>query len=216
MSWSERLGGVGVWRPGAFLDRDLATAIEELGFGRLWLGGSPASDLCQAEDLLDATTSLQLATGIVNIWASDAAELADSYHRIESRHPGRLLLGIGSGHREADPERVRPVDAMARYLDVLDARGVPVQSRVLSALGPRMLAVASERSAGTHPSLPHRPVAERGGPCRARPRCARRSGADRRPRHRRGVGATRGPQVPPALPGLVELHDHDAAGRLHR
>ncbi|BAL89499.1 hypothetical protein AMIS_42790 [Actinoplanes missouriensis 431] len=153
MSWSERLGGVGVWRPGPFLDRDLATAIEDLGFGTLWLGGSPGSDLRQAEELLDATTSLQLATGIVNIWASDAAELADSYHRIEARHPGRLLLGIGSGHREANPERVRPVDAMARYLDVLDAREVPVQSRVLSALGPRMLAMASERSAGTHPYL---------------------------------------------------------------
>lgn len=84
---------------------------------------------------------------------SDPAELADSYHRIDAKHPGRLLLGIGSGHREATPERVRPVDAMSRYLDVLDDHGVPVQGRVLSALGPRMLATAAERSAGTHPYL---------------------------------------------------------------
>jgi probable F420-dependent oxidoreductase len=42
---------------------------------------------------------------------------------------------------------------MARYLDVLDERGVPVAARVLSALGPRMLAMAAERSAGTHPYL---------------------------------------------------------------
>jgi probable F420-dependent oxidoreductase len=96
---------------------------------------------------------LVVATGIVNIWASDPAELADSYHRIEAGHPGRLLLGIGSGHREATPERVRPLDAMSRYLDVLDERAVPVQARVLSALGPRMLAMAAERSAGTHPYL---------------------------------------------------------------
>ena len=101
----------------------------------------------------DATESLVVATGIVNIWKSDAAELADSYHRIQAKHPGRLMLGIGSGHREATPERVRPIDAMSKYLDVLDQRGVPAEARVLSALGPRMLAMAAERSAGTHPYL---------------------------------------------------------------
>jgi probable F420-dependent oxidoreductase len=135
------------------VDADLARTIEGLGYGTIWQGGSPGADLRPAEELLDATESLVVATGIVNIWASDPAELADSYHRIEAAHPGRLLLGIGSGHREATPERVRPVAAMARYLDVLDERGVPVEARVLSALGPRMLAMAAERSAGTHPYL---------------------------------------------------------------
>lgn len=97
--------------------------------------------------LLDATESLHVATGVVNICMSDPAELADSYHRIETKYPGRLLLGIGSGHREATPGRVRPVDAIASYLDVLDERDVPVEARVLSALGPRMLALAATRSA---------------------------------------------------------------------
>jgi probable F420-dependent oxidoreductase len=78
---------------------------------------------------------------------------ADSYHRVRAKHPDRFLVGIGSGHREATPERVRPVEAMSRYLDVLDERGVPVEARVLSALGPRMLAMAAERSVGTHPYL---------------------------------------------------------------
>jgi probable F420-dependent oxidoreductase len=135
------------------LNPDLARTIEGLGYGAIWQGGSPSSDLGPAEELLDATESIVVATGIVNIWKSDAAELADSYHRIAARHPGRLLLGIGSGHREATPERVRPLEAMASYLDVLDDRGVPTQDRVLSALGPRMLAMAAERSAGTHPYL---------------------------------------------------------------
>jgi probable F420-dependent oxidoreductase len=153
MGWSERLGSVGVWRGVKAVDAAMARSIEELGYRTVWQGGSPGSDLRPAEGLLDATESLVVATGIVNIWQSDAAELAHSYHRIQAKHPGRLLLGIGTGHREATPQRVRPIDAMSKYLDVLDQRGVPVEARVLSALGPRMLAMAAERSAGTHPYL---------------------------------------------------------------
>jgi probable F420-dependent oxidoreductase len=153
MRWSERLGRFGVWRGVKDVDPPLARTIEELGYGTIWQGGSPGADLGPAEELLDATESLQIATGIVNIWKADPAELASSYHRIEAKHPGRLLLGMGSGHREATPERVRPLDAMAAYLDVLDERQVPIEARVLSALGPRMLAIAAERSAGTHPYL---------------------------------------------------------------
>ena len=153
MRWSERLGTVGVWRGFTAVDPALARTVEELGFGTLWQGSTPTSDLRAAEDLLDATESLVVATGVVNIWMSDPAELADSYHRIQAEYPGRLLVGIGSGHREATPQRVRPLEAMSAYLDVLDERGVPVEDRLLSALGPRMLAMAGERSAGTHPYL---------------------------------------------------------------
>jgi probable F420-dependent oxidoreductase len=161
---AHELGPIGVWRGVGAVDGALAASIEELGYGALWLGGSPASDLRAAEALLDATSTIVIATGIVNIWKSDAAELADAYHRIRDRHAGRLLLGIGSGHREASPERARPLEAMGRYLDVLDARGVPAADRVLSALGPRMLALAGERSAGTHPYLT---VPARSGAARA-------------------------------------------------
>jgi probable F420-dependent oxidoreductase len=153
MTWTQRLGSVGVWRSVRAVDADLARTIEGLGYGTIWQGGSPGADLRPAEELLDATESLVVATGIVNIWTADAAELADSYHRVQGKHPGRLLLGIGSGHREDIAERVRPVEAMSRYLDVLDERGVPAEARVLSALGPRMLSMAAERSAGTHPYL---------------------------------------------------------------
>lgn len=153
MTWREQLGPVGVWRGGAAVDTGLAGAIEALGFGAIWLGGSPPADLEHAEHLLDATRSITIATGIVNIWTADAAELAESFHRIEARHPGRLLLGIGTGHREAIARRTRPLEAMGAYLDVLDEGGVPIGRRVLSALGPKMLATAAERSAGTHPYL---------------------------------------------------------------
>ena len=153
MGWRDQLGAVGVWRRFGSLDPDLVAELEALGYGAVWLGGSPGSDLETAERLLDATRSITVATGIVNIWKSGAAELAASFHRIERRHPGRLLLGIGSGHREATPERVHPLEAIGRYLDVLDTHGVPRERRVLSALGPRMLELARARSAGTHPYL---------------------------------------------------------------
>ena len=153
MTWTDRLGEFGVWRRSTDIEETMAVEIERLGYGTIWLGGSPAADLIEAEQLLAATESVVLATGIVNIWMSDAAELAESYHRIIARHPGRLLLGIGSGHRERQHERARPLEAMSSYLDVLDAAGVPEQDRLLSALGPRMLELARTRSAGTHPYL---------------------------------------------------------------
>ena len=153
MTWTDRLGEFGIWRRSTEINETLAVEIERLGYGTIWLGGSPAADLIEAEQLLAATESVVLATGIVNIWMSDAAELAESYHRIIARHPGRLLLGIGSGHRERQHERARPLEAMSSYLDVLDAAGVPEQDRLLSALGPRMLELARTRSAGTHPYL---------------------------------------------------------------
>jgi len=153
VSWQDTLGAVGVWRGVDDTDAETAAAAERLGYGTLWLGGSPPADLTAAERLLEATSSIVVATGITNIWMTDPAQLADAYHRVDARFPGRLLLGIGSGHREASPQRARPLEAMGRYLDVLDERGVPVSARVLSALGPKMLRMSAERAVGTHPYL---------------------------------------------------------------
>lgn len=47
----------------------------------------------------------------------------------------------------------RPLEAMGRYLDVLDEGGVPLSARVLSALGPKVLVLSAERAVGTHPYL---------------------------------------------------------------
>ncbi len=148
------LGRVGLWRGGALLTPELAAAVERLGYGAIWIGGSPAADLRIAETLLDATEHITVATGIVNIWTSPAAEVAASFHRLERAHPGRFLLGVGIGHREALGDRYqKPYSALVDYLDVLDAEGVPAARRVISALGPRTLALAASRAAGTHPYM---------------------------------------------------------------
>jgi probable F420-dependent oxidoreductase len=94
-----------------------------------------------------------LATGIINIWSSPAAEVAESYHRIENDYPGRFLLGIGIGHPEHTQEYRKPYDALVDYLDTLDGASVPTSRRVLAALGPKVLALSAERSAGAHPYL---------------------------------------------------------------
>lgn len=150
------LGRVGVWRSGTSttLRPELAGEAERLGYGTLWVGGSPHADLASSEALLNASETLIVATGIVNIWTAPAVEVAESFHRIERTHPGRFVLGIGIGHREAIGDRFeKPYAALVTYLDTLDAHGVPAQRRVIAALGERTLKLAAERSAGTHPYL---------------------------------------------------------------
>lgn len=149
-----QLGRYGVWARSSQLDAAAAAEIESLGFGTLWLGGSPSGDLVLAEQLLAATSTLVLATGIVNIWKDDAGTVARSYARVEDGFPGRFLLGVGIGHREqVGSDYAKPYEALVAYLDGLDAGGVPPQRRVLAALGPRVLRLAAARSAGAHPYL---------------------------------------------------------------
>ncbi|HTY31680.1 LLM class F420-dependent oxidoreductase [Mycobacterium sp.] len=133
-----------------------AKEIESLGYGAVWVGGSPPAELAWVEPLLEATTTLQVATGIVNIWTAAAGPVAESFHRIDKAYPGRFLLGIGVGHPEAHSEYRKPADALAAlvgYLDELDEYGVPANRRVVAALGPRVLKLSAERAAGAHPYL---------------------------------------------------------------
>ena len=153
VSLKPELGRFGVWLPTRSITPELAAKIEALGFGAVWIGGSPDADLAWVDPVLAHTTSLQLATGIVNTWSAPAAAVAESFHRIENTHPGRFLLGIGVGHREHTEEYIKPYDALVGYLDELDAAMVPTSRRVLAALGPRVLKLSAERSAGAHPYL---------------------------------------------------------------
>ena len=146
------VGRFGIWTGGAPTPEQ-AAEIEKLGYGTVWVGKSPAAELTFAEPILEATKSLTLATGIVNIWAAPAKQVAGAYHRIEEAYPGRFLLGVGVGHRERTQEYRKPYDALTEYLDELDELCVPTSRRVLAALGPKVLELAARRSAGAHPYL---------------------------------------------------------------
>jgi len=151
-----QLGSFGVFGHAALwqqLSADQLRDIEALGYGALWAGGSPAADLPWVDTILEATETLRVATGIVNIWTAAPGPVAESFHRIEAAHPGRFLLGIGVGHPEAQTEYQKPIVALTEYLDKLDEYGVPKQSRVVAALGPRVLKLSAQRSAGAHPYL---------------------------------------------------------------
>jgi probable F420-dependent oxidoreductase len=147
---TSNLGRFGFFGLGATPEQ--AQEIERLGYGTIWVGGSPPAELSFVQPLLESTTALKVATGIVNIWTAPAKPVAESFHRINTAYPGRFVLGIGAGHPEHTEEYRKPYDALVDYLDELDEYGVPVNQRVVAALGPRVLRLSAERSAGAHPA----------------------------------------------------------------
>jgi len=160
------LGPVGVWSAALrYGDRGEAGAaareLEELGYGTLWVPGGVGGDIFDAvAGLLDATTRVSVATGIVNLWMHPPSETAGAHARLTQAHPDRFLLGIGVSHAPLvdaqTPGRYRaPLAATRDYLDALDraAPPVPPGERALAALGPRMLELARDRSRGAHPYL---------------------------------------------------------------
>jgi probable F420-dependent oxidoreductase len=151
--WQERLGRFGVWRGAWQTTPDIAAKLEQLGYGALWLGGSPDGDLVIVDELLDATSGLTVGTSIVNIWKDDPVVVAESFRRIEAGHPGRFILGVGAGHPEATQQYASPYAALQTYVDRLLEHDVPAQSLVLAALGPKVLRLAATRTAGAIPYL---------------------------------------------------------------
>lgn len=147
------LGRFGVWHQAGKWTPEVAVELEQLGYATLWIGGSPAADLRDAEVLLEATNSVVVGTSIVNMWQSDATEVAESFHRLEASHPGRFLLGVGIGHPEQTAVYSSPYTTMVEYLDALDAAKVPANRRMLAALGPKALQLAADRTAGAIPYL---------------------------------------------------------------
>jgi probable F420-dependent oxidoreductase len=151
------IGPVGVWGHSSwseFGDPAALAELERLGYGTAWLGGSPPADLSTVEPVLAASTSLVVATGIVNVWDADPTVAVGGYHRVAAAYPDRLVLGIGAGHRPLVGDRyTKPYDKLVSYLDVLDEGGVPESGRMLAALGPKVLGLARDRTAGAHPYL---------------------------------------------------------------
>jgi probable F420-dependent oxidoreductase len=166
-----RLQGIDPGRIGVFagplngqpasVQREFVREMDRLGYGTLWYGESLAREaFAQGAIYLAATERLVIASGIANIWARDAAAMANGGRSLAEAWPGRFILGIGVGHasnvRVRGHDYARPYSAMSEYIDAMQSapwRGpdVPVPPIVLAALGPRMVGLAGARTAGAYP-----------------------------------------------------------------
>jgi probable F420-dependent oxidoreductase len=163
---STRLAGTGIWsgmlRYGeAGPAAEAATELEALGYTALWIPDVGGDLFGSLANLLGATRTVTIATGILNVWMHTADDAAAAHARLTAEHGPRYLCGIGISHRpfidmvNAPGTYTKPVETMAAYLDGLDAAATPlaVADRMLAALGPKMLELARTRTAGTHPYL---------------------------------------------------------------
>jgi probable F420-dependent oxidoreductase len=144
------IGDIGIWRSRRHGTEGIAE-IEALGYGALWLGGSPSIE--QTRPYLEASSTLPVITGILNIWQHEPAAVAAGHHELRAAFGDRFWLGIGVGHPEATSDYTRPLKAMREFFDGLDAADTPVprDERLAAALGPKMLDLSAARSLGTHP-----------------------------------------------------------------
>jgi probable F420-dependent oxidoreductase len=153
------LGRVGVWWSGSWRAAgdptlDVAAELESLGYGALWASGGFDPGLSERFGrLLASTKRIAVASGIVSLWTGAPTEVGTAVADLEARFPGRFLLGIGASHAPLVNDYARPYSHMVAYLDALDRleTPVPVERRVLAALGNRMLELAAQRAAGAHP-----------------------------------------------------------------
>ncbi len=123
---------------------EAARAAEELGYPAIWLSGGPLPGLQTITDLVGATESIKFVSGILSVTKYSAADVSATYAAMEESAPGRFIVGLGGAHGP------KPFATLSAYLDELD---VPMERRLLAALGPQMLRLARDRSAGGYPFL---------------------------------------------------------------
>ena len=162
------IGRVGIWT--GMLDQvpssrsvELAAEAEELGYGAIWIPEAVGRDpFVMAALLLGGSSSVKVATGIANIYARDPMTMANAQRTVEEAFPGRFLLGLGVSHQPLvqdlrKHDYSRPLSYMRDYLarmgETLFVAHGPQElpETVLAALGPRMLELSAEATAGAHP-----------------------------------------------------------------
>ena len=154
------IGRIGIWsaelRHGEAGEvTDAAAELDELGYGTLWIPGEATGDLLAHVDLLlRATRRTTIATGILNIWMHAAKEVAAWWIALPGEQSERFLLGLGVSHGAVIGQAYsKPLTAMKDYLAQLSSEGVPADKMCLAALGPKMLELARDQTAGAHPYL---------------------------------------------------------------
>ena len=145
--------------------RSIVAELDGLGVSALWLPEAWGREaLVNASLALAASTRMTIATGIASIWARDAVAAVNGARTLSAQSAERFVLGLGVSHRPL-VERLRghhyesPLAAMRAYLEAMDAAPMHAAdanerpSRVIAALGPKMLELASSHADGAHTYL---------------------------------------------------------------
>ena len=161
------IGKLGVW---FFFDgitskeaAETAKRIESLGYSALWIPETVGKNpMVLASWLLANTDKLILATGIVNIYHREPGVTLAAQNSLAEQSDNRFLLGMGVSHKPI-VEGVRgltygpPVTTMKKYLEQMETSPYTAITHpdktptVIAALGPKMLALAAEKTQGAHP-----------------------------------------------------------------
>ena len=159
------IGKLGLW---FFLDTLPSTEaaafvqrLEGLGYPALWLPEAVGREpFAHVGYLLARSEKITLATGIANIWARDAMTMAAGQKTLAEASGGRFLLGIGVSHAPLVGFRGhdyrKPLAYMREYLDAMQRAPFmavgPSEAppTVIGAIRPKMLALAGERTSGSH------------------------------------------------------------------
>jgi probable F420-dependent oxidoreductase len=160
---------IGVWWASelwSIIDaQDVAREIEELGFGSLFIPEVTGKEvLTQSAAFLSATERLVIGTGIANIHIRLPSAAETGARTLTALHPGRFVLGLGVSHAPLVELGMggtysKPLATMRDYLAKMAAvteliePGVGRPTRLLAALGPKMIELSGSAADGAHPYL---------------------------------------------------------------
>lgn len=153
-------GRLGIWSGAPRFAPDggglrVTRLLEDLGYSAVWVpGGVDDGVLASFDPLLEGTSAIKLCTGILNIWKHEPADVAAWFDAHSPAQKARLMLGLGASHGPLIGDAYqKPFAKMAAFLDGLEAAGMAMDHLCLGAHGPKMLAMAAARTAGSHPYL---------------------------------------------------------------
>jgi alkanesulfonate monooxygenase SsuD/methylene tetrahydromethanopterin reductase-like flavin-dependent oxidoreductase (luciferase family) len=120
--------------------RELAPAAERAGYCTFWVNDEADGDgLAALREAAAVTATIRLGVGVIPLDRQSPERIVSRIKEL-ALPVERLALGVGSGHPAGGLERVR--NGVAALRDSIDA------TLVVAAIGPRMLALASEIADG--------------------------------------------------------------------
>jgi probable F420-dependent oxidoreductase len=157
-----QLGRLGVWYPIDRLDgaglRRLLSKVEELGFTTFWYPEALGYESFSIASFMLANTSrLIIGSSIANIYARDPFTARRGLRTLSGLYDDRFVLGLGVSHAPMVQRRGhvydKPVPTMRHYLESVyeDPSNGADWPLMIAALGPLMLKLAAERTAGALP-----------------------------------------------------------------